>query len=95
MQHKVSFVTTYELYAREHEAVKGKQHRDPRKETVGPGPFEDQVDTSPHELCKAAKEIIRLWECSKKKKKKVTIVLSNNDRRISIQENLICQIMDY
>lgn len=51
---------TYELYAREHEAVKGKQHRDPRKETVGPGPSEDQVDTSPHELCKAAKEIIRL-----------------------------------
>jgi len=56
---KVSLVTS-ELYAREHEAVKGKQHRDPRKETVGPGPFEDQVDTSPHELCKAVKEINRV-----------------------------------
>jgi len=58
---------TCELHARVHEAVKGKQHRDPRKETGGPGPFEDQGDTSPHELCKAAKEIIRGSECSSKK----------------------------
>ena len=44
-------------FTREHVAVKGKQRTDPRKETVGPGPFEDQVGISPHEFCKAVKEI--------------------------------------
>lgn len=60
MQHKtpqVSTVTCELLHTREHGVVKGKQHKDPRKGTVGPGSFEDQADTSPHELCKAVNEI--------------------------------------
>lgn len=40
-----------------HGAVLGKQHRDPRRETVGHGPFGDQADTSPHEFCKAVKNV--------------------------------------
>ncbi|KAF7820509.1 ethylene-responsive transcription factor ERN1-like [Senna tora] len=42
-------------YSREHEAGQGKQHKDPKTETGGPGPFEDQADISPPEFCKAGK----------------------------------------
>lgn len=56
-------------FTREHVAVKGKQRTDPRKETVGPGPFEDQVGISPHEFCKAVKEINMSLRMLKEKKK--------------------------
>lgn len=35
----------------------GKQHKDPRRETVGHGPFGDQADTFPHVFCKAVKNV--------------------------------------
>ena len=76
MQHKTPQVSTVtcELHTREHGAVKGKQHKDPRKGTVGPGPFEDQADTSPHELCKAVNEIkISLRILNRKEKNNRTI----------------------
>ena len=38
-------------------AVLGKQHKDPRRETVGHGPFVDQADTSPHAFCIAVKNM--------------------------------------
>ena len=65
--------------------MQGKQHKDPKRETGVPGLFEDQVDTSPHEFCKAVKTMRKrdvsgiVWKnCAKELK------LNNNDRRISL-----------
>lgn len=41
-------------HIRVHEAEQGRQHKDPRRETVGREPFVDQANTSPHEFCTAA-----------------------------------------
>lgn len=60
MQHRtpihVPHVSVLFLNTREHGAVRGKRHKDPRKETGGPQPFEDQADISP-EFCRAVKDI--------------------------------------
>lgn len=37
--------------------MQGKKHKDPRRENVGPGPFEDQGDTSLHGFYKAVKSM--------------------------------------
>lgn len=44
--------------------MQGRQHTDPRKETVDPAPFEDQADTFLPEFCKAVKVNVRIREYS-------------------------------
>jgi len=47
--------------------VQGKQHIDPRKETVDPAPFEDQADTFLPGLCKAVEVNVSIREYSGKR----------------------------
>lgn len=46
--------------------MQGKQHIDPRKETVDPAPFEDQADTFLPGFCKAVDVTVRIREYSGK-----------------------------